>query len=74
MHDLSSMTNSNILEQDRRNHRRSLPGFNPVEIFGDWFSRFMRRHVPEGYEDKNGFHYGMEPVTSESERSIRDQN
>jgi hypothetical protein len=30
------------------------------------FSKFYDREIPLGYEDQSGFHYGAEPIPSES--------
>ncbi len=52
------MTDMDVFEPDGRTRRPSLLPGNPAGIFGEWFGRFLKRHVPSGYEDETGFHYG----------------
>jgi hypothetical protein len=64
------MTDSNVLERDSRTHQQLPLRYNPVGILGEWFGRLIRCHVPVGYEDETGFHFGIKPAPNESSHSF----
>jgi len=54
------MTDSNIFDQDSGIRRPSLLPGKPAQMLGQWLARLISRHVPAGYEDETGFHFGTD--------------
>jgi hypothetical protein len=64
------MTDNVLFEKGGRTHEPFPLRRNPVVILRGWCGRFLRYHVPVGYEDEAGFHYGIKPAPNGSSHSF----
>jgi hypothetical protein len=67
---ISCMTDNVLLECGSRTNEPLPLRRGPTVILRDWLGRFVRYHIPAGYEDETGFHYGIKPTPNESSHSF----